>query len=337
MSTRNIGSVVLLVGWLWGSLGCSNDGEGLVVYVSHDRALSEPVLRKFERNTGIRVRAVYDVEANKTTGLVNRILAEAGNPRADVFWNNEVLRTVQLEHRGILARLPEGMDAQGGWSDAHGHWAGFAGRMRVIVANEAQTGTAAPAGLADFTDERWRGRAAFANPRFGTTGTHFAALRWRWGPDRFRAWLNACRDNGVEVLPGNAQVRDAVAAGQFAFGLTDTDDVNGALEDGKPVRLIVPDQGEDGIGAMMIPNTLALLAGRPRNPSVTRLAVYLLSAEVEQMLARGRGAQYPLRHRVAAPLRLPPLDAVRIMKVDYEAAAREFGPMLADFEKIFGR
>jgi iron(III) transport system substrate-binding protein len=71
---------------------CSRGSQEVIVYVAHDRALSEPILRAFQADTGIQVRAVYDVEANKTVGLTNRLIAEAQSPRADVFWNNEVVR-----------------------------------------------------------------------------------------------------------------------------------------------------------------------------------------------------------------------------------------------------
>lgn len=48
----------------------------VVVYTSVDQPFSEPILDRFEEETGVRVLAVYDVEAAKTTGLVNRLIAE---------------------------------------------------------------------------------------------------------------------------------------------------------------------------------------------------------------------------------------------------------------------
>ncbi|MDR0851133.1 MAG: hypothetical protein LBN36_01425, partial [Clostridiales Family XIII bacterium] len=84
--------------------GASPDAEGskteadrgtLVVYTAVDQIFSEPVLKDFEAQTGIKVEAVYDMEANKTTGLVNRILAEKEHPVCDVFWNNEFVQTIR--------------------------------------------------------------------------------------------------------------------------------------------------------------------------------------------------------------------------------------------------
>jgi len=77
--------------------------QEVVVYTSLDKVFSQPVLEEFERKTGIKVKAVYDSEATKTTGLVNRLIAEKANPRADVFWNSETGRTIVLKQKGLLA------------------------------------------------------------------------------------------------------------------------------------------------------------------------------------------------------------------------------------------
>jgi len=57
----------------------------VTVYVSTDRVFSEPVLRQYERRSGVRVNPVYDTEETKSTGLANRLLAEKDRPPADVI------------------------------------------------------------------------------------------------------------------------------------------------------------------------------------------------------------------------------------------------------------
>ncbi len=37
----------------------------VVVYVSEDQVFSEPILRDFEKDTGIKVKAVYDTEGDE--------------------------------------------------------------------------------------------------------------------------------------------------------------------------------------------------------------------------------------------------------------------------------
>jgi len=47
----------------------------VVVYVSHDQVFSEPILKDFEEETGIRVRAIYDTDETKSTGAMNCLIA----------------------------------------------------------------------------------------------------------------------------------------------------------------------------------------------------------------------------------------------------------------------
>jgi len=41
------------------------DANAVVVYVSEDQVFSEPILKDFERETGVKVRAVFDTEGNQ--------------------------------------------------------------------------------------------------------------------------------------------------------------------------------------------------------------------------------------------------------------------------------
>lgn len=266
----------------------------VVVYTALDQIHSEPILREFERQTGIRVKAVYDAEDAKTTGLVSRLIARRKDPDCDVLWNNEIVQTARLAAMGLLAeyaspqaaRMPEAL------RDPKGRWTGFAARLRVVIYNTDLVGADdLPSRLADFTETKWRGRGAIARPFFGTTLTHMTFLHERWGPERLGEFLRGLRANETALCPGNASVRDLVAAGERAFGLTDTDDAFAAMQAGKPVGVLVPDAEA---GAVLIPNTVSLVAGCPHPEAGKRLIDYLLSGEVERRLARGASAQIPL-------------------------------------------
>ena len=80
-----------------------NADRSVTVYVSTDRVFSEPILREYEKQSGVKVNAVYDTEETKSTGLANRLLAEKARPQADVFWSNEPVRTLVLKSRDVLA------------------------------------------------------------------------------------------------------------------------------------------------------------------------------------------------------------------------------------------
>jgi iron(III) transport system substrate-binding protein len=110
-----------------------------------------------------------------------------------------------------------------------------------------------------------------------------------------------------------------VVNGEVKMGLTDTDDVNVALEDQQPVAMALPDR--DGIGSALMPNMVSLIAGAPHPEAGKKLIDYLLSAEVEKALAQSEAVQIPLRAGVEGPKNIPPLNSFKPMTLDYGKAA----------------
>src|ERR687895_749382 len=155
---------------LFGFFGCgspeqqSQDAARTVtIYVSTDRVFSEPVLREYEKRTGIRVNAVYDTEETKSTGLANRLLAEQARPQADVFWSNEPVRTLVLKSRGVLApyQSPSASDVSTTFKDPGGYWTGFSARVRVIAYNKKLVpDQSAPVSVLNLADPKWKGQVA---------------------------------------------------------------------------------------------------------------------------------------------------------------------------------
>ncbi len=312
--------IVFLISLLFVLASCSQNKNEVVVYCSLDKIYSEPILKDFENQTGIRVKAVYDTELTKTVGLVNRIIAESNYPQCDVFWNNEISRTIMLKNQEILQAYhsPNAADIPIEYKDADGYWAGFAARARVIIYNKEKCDPSnLPASILDLVNEKWKGKATLAYPLFGTTATHAAAIFSEYGHDWAVDFFNAVKKIETGILDGNATVRDRVVNGDYSWGFTDTDDANGAIEDGKNVGIIYPDQEEDEMGMMVIPNTIALINGCPHPENGKRLIDFILRKEVEEILAHSRAAQIPVRSTVKTPENVIKLEGVKQMKIDY--------------------
>jgi iron(III) transport system substrate-binding protein len=266
----------------------------VVVFTAHDRVYSEPILKEFEAKTGIVVEPVYDAESAKTTALVNRLLVRRDHPECDVLWNNEVVQTEALAQADVLAmyRSPNAARIPEKYRGRFDLWTGFAARLRVFVYNKKRYPLSEPpATLAAFTDPALRGRGVMALPYYGTTFTHMAVLHQRLGPQRLAHWLDRARDNGTAFAPGNGAAVDLVASGEYWFGLTDTDDARVATLEGKPIGIAIPDAAD---GAVLIPNTVALIKGAPHPAEAKQLIDFLLSADVERKLAEMPSAQIPL-------------------------------------------
>ena len=317
-----------------GTSGKTSAKQAVVVYTSVDDVFARPLAERFQRETGVEVKLVPDTEETKSTGLLNRLIAEKDRPVADVFYSGDPMRAGVLKLKGISQpyRSPaaDGLPKQ--FSDPDGHWTGFSCRARVIIYNRDQIPAGRePTSVLDLNDPEYRGKACIANPLFGTTSMHAAALFAALGPEKARRFFEDFAANGGKILSSNGEVRRRVASGEFALGLTDTDDYNVARKEGKPVGVVYPDK--DGMGTVVIPNCLVLINGGPNQEQGKRFIDYMLKAQTEQALAEGDAAQMPIRAGVPVPQHVVTLDRIKPMPLDYAALAADAERVTTEFLK----
>jgi iron(III) transport system substrate-binding protein len=310
-----------------------------VVYSALDREFSEPILKAYAKETGVKVLPNFDIESTKTVGLANLLIAERARPRCDLFWNNEILNTLRLKERGLLAPFhpSHAADLPTQFKAKDGTWYGFAARGRILIVNTRLVAEAdRPKGIKDLLDPKWKGKIGLAKPLFGTTATHAACLFATWGDDKAKRFFRDLKANGVQIHSGNKGVAQAVGSGQLAFGLTDTDDAMGEIDAGNPVVIIYPDREPQGLGTLFIPNVLAIMKGAPHPTEAQALANYLLSPEIEAKLATGPSAQIPLLKTTDVKARVETPKTVHAMEADFEAAAKIWDKVAAFLAAEFG-
>ncbi|KPK80755.1 MAG: hypothetical protein AMJ81_11425 [Phycisphaerae bacterium SM23_33] len=294
--------------------------QKVCLYTSVDQTLAEPIIAEFEKQTGIKVVARFDAEADKTVGLVQRLRSERARPYADVFWSNEVFYMIQLAREGLLEGYvsEETKDWRKRFADPQGRWHGFCLRARVIAYNTRRvTPEEAPKRLEDLLQEKWKDRIAMAKPQFGTTGGCVSSWFVHYGQQRAEQILSGLKANRIQVLPSNSQAVRAVADGRADVCLTDTDDVYAAQRNGWPVARNFLSLGE--AGALAIPNTVALVKGGPNPTEARRLVAFLLSEQVEEMRVRSESHNTPVRASLAQ--RFPQYAIPKPLDVDYEKVA----------------
>lgn len=303
--------------------GCQPAQNEVVIYVTVDQVYAEPVLRDFEKKTGIKVKEVFDTEETKSTGILNRLIAEKDNPKCDVFWSGDPVRTEVLKGKNILTPFsPENAkDIPAAFKEKDSYWVGFSVRSRVLIYNKnLLTKETAPQSIFDLTKPEFKGKTAIANPLFGTTTFHIAALFEALGDAQAQAFMDSLKKNEVKLLSSNGDVKRRVSKGEIACGLTDTDDVFVALLAGEPVDMIFLDQ--DSLGSLIMPNTVSLIANSPNSENGKKLIEYLLEKETESKLAHSC-AQIPLRAGVNTPAYVPTIEAIRPMQIDYGKTAQK--------------
>lgn len=276
--------------------GCSDsvvpDGGIVTVYTSVDQVFSSKILKQFEEDTGITVKALYDTEASKAVGLEKRLLAEKGNPKADVFWNSEFMRTIRLVHAGIFEKYKRDISnyTSEQYYSPEGFWYGMGGRSRVFIVNKnliKEDGY--PSSLTDIVNPEFKGKIAISTPYVGSTSTHFAALYHKFGEQKFKDFLFGLKNNDVAMLAGNSVVKNAVGNGRFAVGLVDTDDALVGIEQGLPIEIVYYNQDNEGM--FLFFQTLSLVKGG-KNPVNGKILInYLLRNTIEQQLIEMNAVQ----------------------------------------------
>jgi iron(III) transport system substrate-binding protein len=303
---------------------CRDGGKAnqVVAYTSVDQVFSDPIFRHCEERLALSVRGVFDTEETKSTGVLNRLLAESGHPQADVFWSGDPVRPFVLVERGLVQPYtsPEAGALPLALRASDGMWTGFAARARVLLINDTLVPeNETPRSIRDLASPRWKGKAAIANPLFGTTTMHIAALFSAWGEEPAKAFLGQLKANGVRIASSNGEVKRWVASGEVALGLTDTDDAHEAIQARAPVRVVYPDR--DDIGTLVMPTVAVLIKGAPHSENGKRLIDCLLSADVERRMAEA-AAHMPLRTGVPTPRNVQRLADIKAMPVDYGTVAQ---------------
>lgn len=280
-----------------------------VAYCAQDQVYAESIFHDFEKQTGIKVRAVYDSEAVKTVGLANRLLAERSHPQCDVFWGNEEMRTRQLT-------------AQDVFRETNG-WAAFGYRSRRVVINTNLVQLAsAPHSLLELTNKQWRGKIALAYPQFGTTGTHFHALRQHWGAEQWEIWCRALAANKPLMVDGNSVVVKLVGKGEASIGLTDSDDIAEGQNNGLPIMPLAINEE-----TLLIPNSVAIIRNAPHSELAEKLFEYLQRPEVAERLVAAKALEGHSIAAVSSPT----------LKPDWNSLLRDLDTVTTTLNGIFLR
>ncbi len=324
--------------------GCTPAVDRVVLYSAQDREFAEPLFAEFTRQAKLAIAPKFDTEANKSVGLAAELLAEMRRPRCDVHWNNEILATIRLARAGAYAEYasPSAVDFPAWTRSKDRTWQAFAARARVLIINTNRVADdAKPKRLFDLTNPKWRSQVAMAKPMFGTTATQAACLFEVLGAERAKQFYLDLQANDVQIVAGNKQVAVKVASGEYAIGLTDSDDAMIEILAGKPVAMIFPDREPHPdyprLGVLYIPNTIALILNAPNAAGGQKLIDYLLAKEAE--LAKGGGYQIPLNPKVQVELpqaMLRPEHATR-MVVDFEHAADMWDEVQTFLREQFAR
>ncbi len=265
----------------------------VVLYCSVDEVYARPIINALEQKTGLRIRALFDVEAAKTAGLATRLRAEKNSPRADVFWSSATLQTLLLSNENLLENYapPTAQNLPQMWRGKN--WVSTGTRCRVLVYNAREKQP--PVVLEDLLLPRFQNKIGISNALFGTGSDWAAALAARRGNDNALNFFRRLKANGARVLPGNSVVAERVGRGELLAGVCDTDDFLALQKQFPDLRISLPRNPKLPNDLVFVPMTAAITRNAPHLQNAQKLMDALCSTETEAQIVRSMPGVLPIR------------------------------------------
>lgn len=191
--------------------------QSLTLYSGRGEGLVDPIIRQFERDTGIKVNVRY----GGTTELAILIQEEGSASPADVYWAQDGSALGSLSNAELFANLPLELSSElpAIYTNSKGNWVATSGRARVLAYSpERVSAEELPASIFDLSAERYRGRVAWA-PSNGSFQAFVTAMRVSYGEASTKDWLESMIANETQVYRNNASQVEAIAAGEVDFAL----------------------------------------------------------------------------------------------------------------------
>src|SRR5215216_2649290 len=254
----------------------------LVVYSGRNRPDLTPAYRLFERltDTAVRVEKVYHLDAEQ------RVIDQRNDPQADLLLTNSQLALELVRESGVFEPYEAPVAREyAEWLRASDYsWLSFTAWPRVAMVNRRHE--AQPSRLEDFTSPGYRNKVACASLVEMTTVAQFAALRVARGTEYTESLVDRLLANGLRVYKSNLFTREALAREDLTAALANSSNVHVFYLEGNPVSEAWLDQEDGGLGTHVEAHTMAVLKGCKHPESARDFVDFLLTPEIQSMLAR---------------------------------------------------
>ena len=277
-------------------LSSVNAGK-LTLYSGRGENLVSPLIKKFEKETGIVVKVRYGA----TAPLALAIIEEGKNSPADLYWSQDAGSLGALSRRDRLQKIPgrilENVDAR--FRSSVDEWVGITGRARVVDYNTQLVNSSdLPDSIWGFLDPGWKGKIGWA-PENGSFQAFVSAFRKLEGEDRTREFLAGIMANEPQVYPGNSPIVAALGRGEIDVGLVNNYYLH-RFRDIDPLFPVAHHYTKGDAGSMINVAGLAVLDTAKDRELAESFIEYMLSQNA-QLYFSTETYEYPLLDGMEAP------------------------------------
>lgn len=294
------------------AIGPALAGE-VVLYSSNSVDAINAVTEEFNKKyPDIKITPVR----GSTGQMMQRIKAEAGAPKADIFWSGGFSSLRLYKDYFAPYQSPEAASILAVYKEPGNLWVGTNAHVMVIMVNKrALKGDPMPKTWSDLANPRWKDRLVVGDPE--KTSSSFATL---WGIEKSlgRKTVEGIAKNAT-VMSTASQVYDGVAKGEFAVGMTMEYAAQEYVSGGnKDVEIVYPSEG-----TFIAPEGMALVKGGPNPADAKKFYDYLSSKQAQEMLVK-RFFRRPIREDVdTTTVGLPRVNTFKVSAIDDVKAAAD--------------
>jgi iron(III) transport system substrate-binding protein len=294
---------------LAGGCGGGSGHSSITLYNGQHTELTSSLAAAFEQATGVKVQ----IRTNDSAVLADQIIQEGDVSPADVYISENSPELMELQRRGLLARLPRSIlrRAPGADESPTGNWVGMALRVSSLVYDPARLRRSQlPASILDFAQPQWKGKIAIA-PTDSDFPPLVGAVIATHGEAAARDWLTGLKRN-ARIYQDEEAIVAAVNRGDVSSGV-----INQyywyrlQLELGKKgMRSALYSFSADDVGAVINISGAALLKSSKQRQNAERFISFLVGKAGQQIIARSDDFEYPVRPDSAPNGALPPLASI---------------------------
>ncbi|MGB0899133.1 MAG: Fe(3+) ABC transporter substrate-binding protein [Psychrobium sp.] len=266
------------------------------IYSYRQSFLIDPVVEKFEKDTGINVNVVF---AKK--GLAERLKREGKLTKADLVLTTDISRLMELKDKGLVAAVDSSViesNVPANLRDPEDQWFALTTRVRNVYASKDRFGKKAIS-YEDLANPEFKGKICTRSGKHPYTVALVSSMIAHHGEADTKEWLTKVKENLARKPQGNdrGQIK-AIAAGQCDVSLGNSYYFGKMVSDPKQkpaadnVHILFPNQ--DNRGAHINVSGMALTKYAPNKAAAIKLMEYL-TGDLAQGIYAQVNMEYPVK------------------------------------------
>ena len=287
-----------------GAANAQRTDEPLVIYSERKPFLLEPLVKRYQLETGIKIQILTD----QASVLLERLAAEGEYTKADIFMTVDAGSLVHAAKRGVLAKINSptlNAAIPANLRDPENRWFGLSLRARTMIYNPAKIDPALIQNYADLAKPALKGKLCLRSSKKVYNQSLIAMQLASLGAARTEAMVRGWVTNlAAPAFADDTLLLNAVASGQCAVGVVNTYYFGRVQKDNPSVaaKLLFADQ--KGQGTHVNISGAGVIAASKQKAEAQAFLEWLAGTEAQAIFA-----EVNLEYPVNAKAKLDPVVA----------------------------